>query len=192
MTARNRSRSADSHLRATHRSPSPRPLGLHTIVNQDSADAISRAFIRGHWCDALLLASEYTGQRHITFQAHFRINKYIHDPHHNIKVAMTTIAVALGDIITLQTSLTLSTVDRIDRSHALKCRQAIIRTLVLGVLSIHGHKDRDAFLMALSSLGLSDTDTQQSCLQEYFAITHGIPDAFLHSGPKRRSNSNRR
>ena len=193
MTARDRSRSAASHHpHATHRPSSSRPLGLHTIVNQDSADAISRAFIKGHWYDALLLASEYTGQRRVTFLAHFRINKYIQNPHHNIKVALTTIAIALGDINTLQTSLTLNTVNLIDSSHALKCKQAITRALVLGVLAIHGHKDREIFLTSLSALGLNDTDTQQSCLQEYFAITQGIPGAFLHSGSRRRSSSNKR
>jgi len=152
-------------------------------VNQDSADTISRAFIKGHWYDALLLAKEYTGQRRVTFLAHFRLNKFTQRPHHNIKVALTTIATALGDINILQTTLTLNTVNLIDSTHALKCKQAIIRALVLGVLAIHGHKDREIFLTSLSALGLYDTDTQQSCLQEYFAITQGFPEPSYTAAP---------
>ena len=63
---------------------------------------------------------------------------------------------------------------------------------MLGILSVHGHKDRDAFLLALSTLGLHSTLLQDSCLQQYFAITNGIPDAFTTNGPRRRSHSNSR
>ena len=132
-------------------------------MNQDSADAISRAFIKGHWYDAVLLAKEYTSQRTVTFLAHFRLSQFTRSPHHNIKEALITIATALGDMNKLQTTLTLNTVNLNDSTHALKCKQAIIRALVLGVLAIHGHKDREVFLTSLSAIGLYDTDTQQAC-----------------------------
>ena len=191
---RGRSRSASNHQQA---SSSDRQLpftahGPFVVTNQDASNDISRGFIKGHWLDSVLLAKEYTGQRRVTFLAHFRLLQFIKNPHHDMKAALTDIGAALGDLLNLQSKLTLNTVNLVDSAHASKCKQAVIRAIVLGILAIHGHRSRSTFLRTLSDIGLYATDTQQACLQEYFAVTTGIPGAFLHTGAKRRSRSNKK
>jgi len=68
----------------------------------------------------------------------------------------------------------------------------VARALVLGILSVHGHKDRDAFVWALSSLGLHSTQLQYHCFQQYYCLCAGITDSFCTHGLRRRSPSNER
>ena len=91
---------------------------------------------------------------------------YISSPTHNIDKALGTIAVALGDVLSMQGQ----SHDPGIISHLRKSRLAVTKALVLGILSVHGRKDRDAFVLALSSLGLHSTKLQDMCLQQYYAI----------------------
>ena len=136
-------------------------MELHTIVNHREQDTINRAFIRGDWLDSLLLSRDCTALCASTYKAHFRLMKYINSPSHNMSHALSSIAMALGDTLTAQ----FYSQDRLQKDHITKCTLAITKSLVLGILSVHGHKDRDAFLLALSSLGLHSTVLQDSCLQ---------------------------
>ena len=66
------------------------------------------------------------------------------------------------------------------------------KALVLGILSIHGHKDRGAFVWALSTLGIHSTILHDMCSQQYYCICNGIPDSFTTNDFRRRSQSNER
>ena len=113
---------------------------------------------------------------------------YISSPTHNIDKALGTIAVALGDVLSMQGQST----DPDIISHLRKSRLAVTKALVLGILSIHGHKDRDAFVWALSTLGIHSTILHDMCFQQYYCICGGIPDSFTTNGSRRRSLSNER
>ena len=196
MTSNTRGRSrSPSNRQHPSSSDSQVPYTAHgpfVITNQDASNDISRGFVKGHWLDSILLAKEYVGQRRCTYVAHYRLLQFIKNPHHDMKAALADIAAAHGDILKLQTTLTLNTANLADIDHAAKCKQAIVRSIVLGILAIQGHKSRPTFLRTLSDIGIWTTDTQQACLQEYFAVTAGIPGAFLHTGTQRRSRSNKK
>ena len=138
--------------------------------------------------DSLILAKDRTGHNTCTHKAYWRLMSYISSPTHNIDKALGTIAVALGDVIWAQGH----SADPDIITHVRKSRLAVTRALVLGILSIHGHKDRDAFVWALSTLGLHSTKLQYQCFQQYYCLCAGIPDSFCTNGFRRRSPSNER
>ena len=138
-------------------------MALHTIVNHREQDTINRAFIRGHWFDSLLLAKDRTALYTSTYRAHWRLTSYISSPTYNMDHALSSIAMALGDIMTAQGLAR----DPLHKTHIRKSRLAVTKALVLGILSVHGHKDRDAFVWALSSLGLHSTKLHDMCFQQY-------------------------
>ena len=103
-------------------------MALHSIVNHREQDTINRAFIRGRWYDSLLLAKDRTGLSTSTHKAHWRLMSYISSPTHNIDKALGTIAVALGDVLSIQGQ----SHDPDITSHLRKSRLAVTKALVLG------------------------------------------------------------